>query len=102
MMWQRQIEALIRQPAFNDIKNITIETNCTQAWKDNFDKFMHGLTAGGLHKGSGTCDLVNKSQVKHIRRVMGKGHKSRRGKAVFVNTKHTSVFLNLLCKMNRI
>ena len=50
MMWQRQIEALIRQPAFNDIKNITIETNCTQVWKDNFDKFMHGLTAGDYTK----------------------------------------------------
>jgi len=50
MMWQRQIEALIRQPEFNDLKNITIETNCTQAWKDNFDKFMHGLTAGDYTK----------------------------------------------------
>ena len=46
MMWQRQIEALIRCPEFQDLKNITIETNCTQPWKDNFDKFMHGLTAG--------------------------------------------------------
>ena len=50
MMWQRQIETLIRQPEFNDLKNITIETNCTQPWKDNFDKFMHGLTAGDYTK----------------------------------------------------
>ena len=46
MMWQRQIQALIKQPVFQDLKNITIETNCTQLFKDNFDKFMHGLTAG--------------------------------------------------------
>ena len=50
MMWQRQIEALIRCPEFQDLKNITIETNCTQPWKDNFDKFMHGLTAGDYTK----------------------------------------------------
>jgi hypothetical protein len=46
LMWQRQLEALIRQPAFRDLRNLTFETNCTQPWKDNFDKFMHGLTAG--------------------------------------------------------
>ena len=46
MMWQRQIQALIKQRPFQDLKNITFETNCTQPWKDNFDKFMHGLTAG--------------------------------------------------------
>ena len=50
LMWQRQLEQLIRQPAFNDLKNITFETNCTQPWKDNFDKFMHGLTAGDYTK----------------------------------------------------
>ena len=50
LMWQRQIEQLIRQPAFTDLKNITFETNCTQPWKDNLDKFMHGLTAGDYTK----------------------------------------------------
>ncbi len=50
LMWQRQIEQLIRQPAFRDLKNLTFETNCTQPWKDNFDKFMHGLTAGDYTK----------------------------------------------------
>ena len=50
LMWQRQLQQLIRQPAFNDLKNITFETNCTQPWKDNFDKFMHGLTAGDYTK----------------------------------------------------
>jgi organic radical activating enzyme len=49
-MWQRQLESLLRQPAFHDLKNITFETNCTQPWKDNFDKFMHGLTAGDYTK----------------------------------------------------
>ena len=46
MLWQRELQQLIRQPTFRDLKNITFETNCTQPWKDNFDKFMHGLTAG--------------------------------------------------------
>ena len=50
LMWQRQLEQLIRQPAFNDLKNITFETNCTQPFKENFDKFMHGLTAGDYTK----------------------------------------------------
>ena len=50
LMWQRQLEELLRQPEFRFIKNITFETNCTQPWKDNFDKFMHGLTAGDYTK----------------------------------------------------
>jgi len=50
LMWQRQLESLLRQPAFRDLKNLTFETNCTQPWKDNFDKFMHGLTAGDYTK----------------------------------------------------
>jgi organic radical activating enzyme len=50
MMWQRQIEALIRNSEFNDLKNITIETNCTQLFKDDFGRFMHGLTAGDFTK----------------------------------------------------
>ena len=50
MLWQRELQALIRQPAFNDLKNITFETNCTQVFKNGFDKFMHGLTAGDYTK----------------------------------------------------
>ena len=50
MLWQRELQQLIRQPEFNDLKNITIETNCTQPFKENFDKFMHGLTAGDFGK----------------------------------------------------
>ena len=50
MLWQRELQQLIRQPAFRDLKNITIETNCTQLFKENFDKFMHGLTAGDYTK----------------------------------------------------
>ena len=50
MLWQRELEQLIRQPAFNDLKNITFETNCTQVFKNGFDKFMHGLTAGDYTK----------------------------------------------------
>jgi len=50
MLWQRELQMLIRQPQFNDLKNITFETNCTQPFKENFDKFMHGLTAGDFGK----------------------------------------------------
>ena len=50
MLWQKELEVLLRQPEFRFIKNITFETNCTQPWKDNFDKFIHGLTAGDYTK----------------------------------------------------
>ena len=50
MLWQRETQQLLRQPQFNDLKNLTIETNCTQPFKENFDKFMHGLTAGDYTK----------------------------------------------------
>ena len=50
MLWQRELQQLIRHPGFNDLKNLTIETNCTQPFKENFDKFMHGLTAGDYTK----------------------------------------------------
>tara|TARA_B100001245_G_scaffold173042_1_gene131529 strand:+ start:864 stop:1757 length:894 start_codon:yes stop_codon:yes gene_type:complete len=50
MMWQRQIEALLRNEKFRDLKNITFETNCTQPFKDNFDKFLHGLVMGDFTK----------------------------------------------------
>ena len=50
MLWQRETQQLLRQPVFRDLKNITIETNCTQPFKENFDKFMHGLTAGDYTK----------------------------------------------------
>ena len=50
MLWQRETQQLLRQPEFNDLKNLTIETNCTQPFKEGFDKFMHGLTAGDYTK----------------------------------------------------
>jgi len=50
MLWQRETQELIRNVAFQDLKNITIETNCTQPFKENFDKFLHGLTAGDYTK----------------------------------------------------
>ena len=50
MLWQRELQQLIRQPEFKDLKNITFETNCTQVFKNGFDKFMHGLTAGDYTK----------------------------------------------------
>ena len=50
MLWQRETQQLLRQPAFNDLKNLTIETNCTQPFKEGFDKFMHGLVAGDYTK----------------------------------------------------
>jgi organic radical activating enzyme len=50
MLWQRETQQLLRQPQFNDLKNLTIETNCTQLFKEGFDKFMHGLTAGDYTK----------------------------------------------------
>ena len=50
MLWQRETQQLLRQTEFNDLKNITIETNCTQPFKENFDKFLHGLVAGDYTK----------------------------------------------------
>ena len=50
MLWQRETQQLLRQSEFNDLKNLTIETNCTQPFKEGFDKFMHGLTAGDYTK----------------------------------------------------
>ena len=50
MLWQRETQQLLRQPQFNDLKNLTIETNCTQIFKEDFDKFLHGLTAGDYTK----------------------------------------------------
>jgi len=50
MLWQRETQQLLRQPEFNDLKNITIETNCTQPFKENFDKFLQGLVAGDYTK----------------------------------------------------
>ena len=46
LMWQRQLEALLKNSAFKDLKNITFETNCTQLWKDNFNEFLNGLVKG--------------------------------------------------------
>ena len=50
MLWQRETQQLLRQPAFNDLKNLTIETNCTQAFKADFQRFLHGLVAGDYTK----------------------------------------------------
>ena len=50
MLWQRELQMLIRQPQFNDLKNITFETNCTQSFKEGFDKFLQGLVAGDYGK----------------------------------------------------
>jgi 7-carboxy-7-deazaguanine synthase len=50
MLWQRETQQLLRQPEFKDLKNLTIETNCTQPFKEGFDKFMQGLVAGDYTK----------------------------------------------------
>tara|TARA_E500000318_G_scaffold105655_1_gene112797 strand:+ start:278 stop:1165 length:888 start_codon:yes stop_codon:yes gene_type:complete len=50
MLWQRETQQLLRQPAFNDLKNLTVETNCTQLFKADFQRFLHGLVAGDYTK----------------------------------------------------
>jgi 7-carboxy-7-deazaguanine synthase len=50
MLWQRETQQLLMQPKFNDLKNLTIETNCTQPFKEGFDKFLHGLVNGDYTK----------------------------------------------------
>ena len=50
MLWQRETQILLRQPEFNSLKNLTIETNCTQPFKAGFDKFLQGLVAGDYTK----------------------------------------------------
>jgi organic radical activating enzyme len=50
MLWQRETQQLLRQTEFKDLKNLTIETNCTQPFKEGFDKFLNGLTAGDYTK----------------------------------------------------
>ena len=50
MLWQRETQTLLRQPEFKTLKNLTIETNCTQPFKAGFDKFLHGLVAGDYTK----------------------------------------------------
>jgi len=50
MLWQRETQQLLRQPEFKDLKNLTIETNCTQPFKEGFDKFLQGLVAGDYTK----------------------------------------------------
>ena len=50
MLWQRETQILLRQPQFNSLKNLTIETNCTQPFKAGFDKFLQGLVAGDYTK----------------------------------------------------
>jgi len=50
MLWQRETQELLRQPEFRDLKNLTIETNCSQPFKAGFDKFLHGLVNGDYTK----------------------------------------------------
>ena len=50
MLWQRETQTLLRQPEFNSLKNLTIETNCTQLFKAGFDKFLQGFVAGDYTK----------------------------------------------------
>lgn len=50
MLWQRETQQLLRQPKFNDLKNLTIETNCTQPFKEGFNKFLNGLVNGDYTK----------------------------------------------------
>ena len=50
MLWQRETQQLLRQPEFTDLKNITIETNCTQSFKADFRRFLQGLVAGDYTK----------------------------------------------------
>jgi 7-carboxy-7-deazaguanine synthase len=46
MLWQRETQQMLRQPEFRDLKNITVETNCTQPFKADFQRFLQGLVAG--------------------------------------------------------
>ena len=50
MLWKRETQLLLRQPEFNSLKNLTIETNCKQLFKAGFDKFLQGLVAGDYTK----------------------------------------------------
>ena len=50
MLWQRETQQLLRQPQFSDLKNLTIETNCTQGFKADFQRFLQGLVAGDYTK----------------------------------------------------
>ena len=50
MLWQRETQQLLRQPEFTDLKNLTIETNCTQLFKADFHRFLQGLVAGDYTK----------------------------------------------------
>ena len=50
MLWQRETQILLRQKEFNSLKNLTIETNCTQLFKADFRRFLQGLVAGDYTK----------------------------------------------------
>ena len=50
MLWQRETQQLLRQPEFRDLKNLTVETNCTQLFKADFSRFLQGLVAGDYTK----------------------------------------------------
>ena len=44
MMWQKQIAALLTQPEFADIKNVTFETNTTHSLKEEFVQTLLDLS----------------------------------------------------------
>jgi len=44
LMWQKQIAALLKQPEFKDIKNVTFETNTTHDLKEDFVRSLIDLT----------------------------------------------------------
>jgi organic radical activating enzyme len=46
LMWQKQITALLTQPEFADIKNVTFETNTTHKLKPEFVQMMLDLSFG--------------------------------------------------------
>ena len=50
MLWQRETQELLKQPQFNDLQNLTVETNCTQFFKADFYRFLQGLVAGDYTK----------------------------------------------------
>ncbi len=46
LMWQKQISALLKQPLFKDLKNVTFETNTTHDLKAEFVETLLNLSFG--------------------------------------------------------
>ena len=46
LMWQKQIAALLKQPQFKDLKNVTFETNTTHDLKPEFVESLMQLSFG--------------------------------------------------------